>query len=383
MTATKKSDTRIHYLDSWRGIAAVSVLLFHLMEPFHNLFNGSDVPVKMARIAFDGTDWVSFFFVLSGFALSYGYIISGRALSVSDFYIKRILRIYPLYIFALMLCALEHQGHYSGLLFLREALLFTTSPSLLLPGWSLSIEICCSILMPLVIILALSNKYQFWLVCICVLFIYNTKETTLNSFHGYLFHFFLGTGMALLFKESKTNVHSIINRSLDTGRVLLILITGYILFTLRFTTEYIHAFYKIDFIIRLFADTFNMNRHQFFHTLSAIVSFIIILTTLRSDFLQKVLSIRPFLFIGKISFSIYLMHWSVINFSFPRLVILMNYLKIYNHYMVAVLITSAILFLVLSISYLTYICIEKPFMNISQRVIKSSWYITYKTKFNL
>ncbi|MBV1824216.1 acyltransferase family protein [Komagataeibacter oboediens] len=63
----------INYLDGIRGIASLSVVIFHF---FHEAL-GSFVPVFRSRIfytIFDGHEDVMIFFILSGDALSISYL---------------------------------------------------------------------------------------------------------------------------------------------------------------------------------------------------------------------------------------------------------------------------------------------------------------------
>ena len=47
---------------------------------------------------FNGSDAVSFFFVLSGFVLSYKYLALGQPLDMKQFYTNRIFRLWPAFL---------------------------------------------------------------------------------------------------------------------------------------------------------------------------------------------------------------------------------------------------------------------------------------------
>ncbi|MGN6585702.1 MAG: acyltransferase family protein [Rhizobiaceae bacterium] len=91
--STAKAGERYEVLDSWRGICALLVALFHF--PVQNGF--SDSAFLRSSYLF-----VDFFFVLSGFVIANGY---GKRLgdgkSVSRFIFVRFGRLYPLHIFVL------------------------------------------------------------------------------------------------------------------------------------------------------------------------------------------------------------------------------------------------------------------------------------------
>src|SRR3974390_512725 len=81
---------------SLRFFAAIHVALFHL-DAMHVL-QGSSWLKSLAGIGYVG---VSFFFVLSGFILVYTY--AGRQIELKDFWQTRFARIYPAYLFSLLL----------------------------------------------------------------------------------------------------------------------------------------------------------------------------------------------------------------------------------------------------------------------------------------
>jgi peptidoglycan/LPS O-acetylase OafA/YrhL len=88
-TAAKPSPVgRLHHLDSLRGIAAVVVMLHH----WRDMFTVSLVPVYLVPV-FAGLNSVKLFFVLSGFVLSLPYW-SGRQSSYNKYLVRRICRIY-------------------------------------------------------------------------------------------------------------------------------------------------------------------------------------------------------------------------------------------------------------------------------------------------
>lgn len=87
-------------LDGLRGTAALSVLLFHILEittsdPAHN-------PLRHAHLAVD------FFFALSGFVLGHAYdarlsatAAPGLRLDVKGFFIRRLIRLHPMVILSM------------------------------------------------------------------------------------------------------------------------------------------------------------------------------------------------------------------------------------------------------------------------------------------
>jgi peptidoglycan/LPS O-acetylase OafA/YrhL len=86
-----KKDSRFEALDSWRGICAVIVVVFHFI---------SDMPSSLETSSFirNGYLFVDFFFVLSGFVLCHSY--RGKITSLADFgrfVLRRFGRVWPLH----------------------------------------------------------------------------------------------------------------------------------------------------------------------------------------------------------------------------------------------------------------------------------------------
>lgn len=89
-------------INGLRALAAFSVLFSHIGEPFLNL----NISVYNFHNGFDG---VTLFFVISGFLITYLLIeekINTNKIIVSKFYVRRILRIWPIYYLVLIISIL-------------------------------------------------------------------------------------------------------------------------------------------------------------------------------------------------------------------------------------------------------------------------------------
>ena len=104
------TDTKPHYelLDGLRGVAALIVVCYHIFEGFSfaEITNGAGD--GMIRILNHGYLAVDFFFLLSGFVLSYAY--DGRSeMKKTDFFKRRLIRLHPMLVmgaFVGMICFL-------------------------------------------------------------------------------------------------------------------------------------------------------------------------------------------------------------------------------------------------------------------------------------
>ncbi len=90
-STTAIAPAKNHYvvLDGLRGVASLTVVAFHLFEPF----SGED-PVK--QIINHGYLAVDFFFMLSGFVIAYAYDDRWTRMTQWEFYKRRLIRLQPM-----------------------------------------------------------------------------------------------------------------------------------------------------------------------------------------------------------------------------------------------------------------------------------------------
>ena len=94
------ADTKPHYelLDGLRGVAAILVLFYHIFEGFsfaevqNKAGDGIITTLNHGHIAVD------FFFILSGFVISYAYDDRWRKMSIGGFFKRRLIRLHPMLI---------------------------------------------------------------------------------------------------------------------------------------------------------------------------------------------------------------------------------------------------------------------------------------------
>lgn len=140
-------------LTSLRFFAALLVLLYHGTAGIQTL------PTGLSGILRNGGMGVSLFFILSGFVLTYTY--HGMSVSLRDFFAARFARIYPVYLFSLIVAApfffkkyIEngHGGTIPALLIGKVFLIQSWVPWMTenwnVPSWSLSTEAFFYLLFP-------------------------------------------------------------------------------------------------------------------------------------------------------------------------------------------------------------------------------------------
>ncbi|WP_165021446.1 acyltransferase family protein [Dysgonomonas sp. ZJ279] len=100
------ADTKPHYniLNGLRGIAAITVVCFHLFEAFAT--SHLDQSINHGYLAVD------FFFILSGFVIGYAYDDRWKTMKTKDFVKRRIIRLQPMVIIGAIIgaCMFYFQG---------------------------------------------------------------------------------------------------------------------------------------------------------------------------------------------------------------------------------------------------------------------------------
>src|SRR6478735_8387120 len=86
------ADTKPHYniLDGLRGVAALTVVCFHIFEAF--------ATTHLDQIINHGYLGVDFFFILSGFVVGYAYDDRWKTMTIIDFMKRRFIRLHPMVI---------------------------------------------------------------------------------------------------------------------------------------------------------------------------------------------------------------------------------------------------------------------------------------------
>jgi peptidoglycan/LPS O-acetylase OafA/YrhL len=90
ISSTAFADTKPHYniLDGLRGVAALTVVCFHLFEAFAT--SHIDQRINHGYLAVD------FFFILSGFVMGYAYDDRWKTMTINDFLKRRFIRLHPM-----------------------------------------------------------------------------------------------------------------------------------------------------------------------------------------------------------------------------------------------------------------------------------------------
>lgn len=361
---------RFLVLDSFRGIAAICVVIFHMhiigSITELNFFRGSSL-------------FVEFFFVLSGFVLAHTY--GFKDVSFKRFIISRTFRLYPLHLFMFIMFFLlqiiqlflvkyginfnkvPFEGHYAlkeiipNLLFLQSWIPGFLPTSWNQPAWSLSVEYYMYIIFFFTLFIKSNLKYIVWF-----LFSFISFYMILNSFgvmgeviRG-LSCFFAGALTYLIYRKINLKFEKINTNLFSVVEFLLIFLIIYII---SYVEEYKAIYASFIFLVIVFFFAFE------------------------KGVLSKILKASFFQLLGRLSYSIYMTHVLIIfcfkafiqiidKFLQTKYTVLVNnsvHLD-FNSLLVGNLILFVILLFIIVISMITYKYIEVKGQEFGKRFLK-------------
>jgi peptidoglycan/LPS O-acetylase OafA/YrhL len=342
---------RLHYLDSVRGLAALSVVCYH----FIGWHWSEETAYHLASIVFNGSDAVSFFFVLSGFVLSYPYFHLDRQLDLRRYTFKRVLRLYPAFMFTVLLNYLywfryeldmevvwdilwrNHHQLWQELVMLRNQHMYY------IPGWTLGVEMALSLLMPVLIAAA---RFRIQLVVWLIPF-------TLLMGPGYLSMFTMHFCLGILLSYAYPRIQAYDLRQARWYRYRWLL---YLAVLGLFSIRHLERMFPFGPTYTQFANFWGINLFHY----TGLASALILMGIINQPRIQDWLHQRVFLFLGKISYSIYLMHWLVVVFIMERWE---RWVAVFGGEPMAFVIMFVVAIAVtLLLATLVYFLIERPFI---------------------
>lgn len=310
---TANEKVRYQVLDSWRGISALLVVLFHF--PAENGL--SNTPFISSSFLF-----VDFFFVLSGFVIAEGYATRLKnGTSLKRFVLVRFGRLYPLHIFVLTLFvlfelmrmivpALSGAGdppftgakNLSSLvsnIFLLQGLGIENQLTWNAASWTISTEFFVSILFAFIVFVGFKKNSStffllFILICPMIIYLYspNIMDTSYDfGFVRCLYGFSIGVILASSLGNKIKAAHKILRTNFLSTRKFIIISTIEI---------------SLIVIIVLFLITFGREKTSIFAPF--LFAIVIYYYAQEGGVISKLLLTKPFLWMGTISYSIYMIH---------------------------------------------------------------------------
>jgi len=293
-------------LTGYRAIAAWMIFVYHFMP-----FNNPKYPEIAKNTIFNFHIGVEMFFVLSGFLITYRYF-NDYPIHFKKYMVNRFARIYPMYFlitFAVFLISFFQNNSWSPEKTIEAVLSFTMTKALfskynfagIAQGWTLTLEEIFYLAAPFYFILIRKSKWNLLILPILIflfgIFLKDITDDPANSW-GFLqeniaifiFDFFAGIALAYFILKRKINLSG--NWMTWFGiAVIITYLLGkhYVVGIIDFKTDLGSAFYAI--ILSVFG----------------IVPLLWGLIN-EKTIIQKVLSSRIFVLLGKSSYIFYLIH---------------------------------------------------------------------------
>lgn len=355
-----KSSKRYHNLDPLRGFLALCVVLSHipLVSSTVGLPFYSDLPIFHR-----GQDSVLVFFCLSGY-LIIGLLFDEKkrlgSISIKNFYVRRILRLYPVYYLVLIIGFVYY--HYALDLFnvdfnieysLLEGIAWNVGflpnvfknlydvGSILEILWSIGVEEQFYLLVAPLLFMLNINKYFKSLLLFTLLYFIIYHLPSFNFFRRFEFYYFFMSIGGLFAVANKLN-YKFVYISFTPVRFLI-----YGMFILNFFTD----FFLFD----------NVIYRNIFRT----ILFALVISNLALD--KNLIIKNPFLnYLGKISYGIYMYHMIVVNFIL-FIFLKINFDALFGDVVAILIINFTCISLSLIVSHLSYKYFENYFLGLKEK----------------
>lgn len=371
---------KIQYLNGLRGVAAFEVVFHHFVLAFYPaLFSGPGIPTHLAageevaasgsflNLLWDGNFAVCIFFVLSGFVLSHKFFLQKEPEIITASAVKRYFRLALPVAFSVLLAyvfmklslfyndpvaTLSGSGWLSGFWnfqpdffdSLKQAFIGSFFFSIFDYNailWTIACEFMGSFLVFGFLAIFGKVRKRFWAYAFLILVFFQT----------YYLAFILG----MLLSDVIAHRQMILRNSKAKRVWLSILLVGGLFlgsFPIgRGSEGTMYAFMDIPQMV---------SAATFYHIIGA---FFLMIVLLDSKKMQRFFSFKYFLFLGEISFAMYLLHFIILG-SFSSFVFLKLQPEMAYSYAVALsfLISLPVIFLV---SYAAYELVDKKAVNFS------------------
>lgn len=355
-------------IDGLRAIAVISVIIYHLNE---NWLSGGFLGVDI-------------FFVISGFLIT-GIIITEiqqNSFSFKQFYTRRIKRIYPAFITVMALVSFIASAIFIyndfnklrktielAITFLSNFYLGLTqgyfdlsaNENPVLHIWSLAVEEQYYLIFPLILILAYKKFREIkalFIITLILFFILLATSFIPANFYKEVLH--------------QPNIYYLSNLRFPELLVGSLLAIYHNLSNKVQLSKQVNNILAILSTLLLFSCLFLMNNNIAYIPgitliLPCIFTALIIHTTSQNNIIKLCLSNKVIVFIGKISYSLYLYHWIFIAFAYY-----ITGEKQINNQSIAIVIVLTIIFSVLS-----YYLIEQPIRKSKLNFKQSFLYIYF------
>ncbi|WP_462251664.1 acyltransferase family protein [Ekhidna sp.] len=355
-------EKRIHNLDPLRGFLALSVVIYHIPQLSKSIglayFDSLAIFQK-------GPQAVSVFFCLSGF-LIVGLLHDEKrqygSISIKQFYVRRILRLYPVYYLVLVF----------GLIYYH----------LILPFFNVSYELSYSFIEGLVwnvfflpnvfkalydpgaileILWSIGIEEQFYLIIAPLLTI-----TPLKKYHHYLF-LFTGTYFVIFHLDVFFFLKKfhLLYFYMSAGGLMAVLSKKGL--TLYFKSYYLRILIYAIFLIYFFTNFLHADNDLIRHSIDVILFNMLIINLANED--KFIIRNKLLNYMGNISYGIYMYHLIVVNFI---LFLVLKYDSVHdlNDWQTILIINFTSVLLTIFVSHLSFKYYESYFLSLKKKFRK-------------
>ena len=272
---------------------------------------------------------------------------------MNRFLMRRVFRLYPPFLFCLLFYSLIQIDSTSLKFILEESTLIRKRHVLYPPDWTLGVELAMSLFVPFLIIILIKCQRLF------IWFIIMTSLIGDSYVSKFILLFGLGVLLAKNFEKIQTyKCNHWLYRNKHYLLPLLILPFSYKHIT--------HLFPLPNFVNYTLENILEINEF----TLSGVSSFLLLLYIINSQRIQKLLSAKILVFIGKVSYGVYLSHWFFTLIILKHMdFILATWTNNSKVYFLVFYLSTTLLGSILA-GWLIYRFIEIPFIAYSKRLQK-------------
>jgi peptidoglycan/LPS O-acetylase OafA/YrhL len=368
-------NNRLEELDSLRGIAALTVFFSHIYLVFNEtLLMNILFEYGPLRIFTAGSEAVTLFFVLSGFVLSLPFITK-NPFNYFEYFIKRLCRIYLPYLAAFLLGFISWKLFYTkeiiGLsdwfnvnwsqlmnlntILVHLILVKTFMSNLNNVIWSLVHEMRISLFFPLIMYVLMRINlvkgilFAFLLSVLSMIYFWKTSSSFTGTEIYVSIHYSAIFIVGALLARYKDNISQMIS-SIEIKSKLVLFFTGICLYL------YAHPSFILSIIYNDFPPFYRTVIDSWFTSFGAGM---LIMLSISSSLFSKILKNNLIIFLGKISYSLYLTHLIVL---FASIHLFYGVLPMWVILLIVITIT-------LIVSSLMYYWVEKPAINLGKLLI--------------
>ncbi len=340
------NNSRLEWVDSLRGLAAIFVFISHLVLFQHTFSPFSSYFIKPVEILDLGKVGVVAFFMISGF------VIPGslEKQSTGRFVINRIFRLYPVYwISILVVIALS-----PSIFAIKQILINLTMMQRMLGTadiemvyWTLQVELI------------------FYVICLVLYYFNKLFNERINSIIillllslsmiGSLVRYFVGIKVPVMLSTSLCIMFLGLYFYQVMRNITQYRLSKFHLFLLTFSIAYIPICFFA--YIRLTADNEIWWRFALGHISGIFLFMVFQLRSIKSPIL---------LYLGKISYSVYLFHFIISGYLYPKIAGFMNTNNDLVHFLVLAVCMIAVIFF----SSITFFLVEEPARSLGHKIAK-------------